>query len=255
MIDGMPGISVHFLPALTTADELAGGVVVVIDVLRATTTITTALAAGAREIFPCLEIEDARRKAAELGKQTPALLGGERHGKPIEGFNLGSSPREYTPQTVGDRTIVFTTTNGTKAMQICGKARQVLVGAFVNLSAVAKVVKSGLPIHLLCAGTDGQVTREDVLFAGAVADRLTSSQPDEFELNDQARIARDAWRQVLLSGKQLALTLRDTHGGHNLISLGMDQDIADAAQIDRYDFVPVLDTKQWRITKPEIDNK
>lgn len=248
MIDGMPGLSAHFLPALTSAKELAGSVVVVIDVLRASTTIATALAAGAREVIPCLEIEEARRKAVEMTKPS-ALLGGERHGKPIDGFNLGSSPREYTPQTVGDRTIVFTTTNGTKAMQMCASARTVLVGAFVNLSATVRKLTGATSIHLLCAGTDGQITREDVLFAGAVTEKLSGADIKEFELNDQARLARDAWRQASGSGQQLAQTLRDTQGGHNLIGLGMEHDIADAAQIDRYDFVPVLDVKQWRIVK------
>ncbi len=256
MIGGMASLCVHFLPALTTAEKLAGGVVVVIDVLRASTTIATALAAGAREIIPCLEVDDAKRKAAELRNQS-VLLGGERHGKPIPGFNLGSSPREYTSQTVGDRMVVFTSTNGTRAMQLCTAAQTVFVGAFVTLSATVRRIAGGAAIHLLCAGTEGEITREDVLFAGAVVDGVCASTEAKIDINDQARIARGTWRHMMgeldvhdpAAIERLAKNLRHTQGGHNLIALGMEQDIADAAQIDRYDFVPVLEVKQWRILK------
>ncbi len=262
MIDAMPSLSVHFLPALTTAEKLAGGAVVVIDVLRASTTIATALAAGAREIISCLEVEEAMRKAAELRNQS-VLLGGERHGKPIPGFNLGSSPREYISHTVGDRTVVFTSTNGTRAMQICTTAQAVFVGAFVTLSATVQRIAGDAAIHLLCAGTEGEITREDVLFAGAVVDRVCDLTDAKIDINDQARIARGSWRHMMrdldvhdpAAIERLAKNLRHTQGGHNLIALGMEQDIADAAQIDRYDFVPVLDVKQWRITKLTTGNK
>src|SRR5205823_10380648 len=139
--------------------------VVVIDVLRATTTIVHALAAGAREVVPCLEVEDARRIAAELGKA--AILGGERRGLPIPGFDVGNSPAEYTRQRVGGKTVVFTTTNGTRAMQRCKFASRVLLGAFVNFSAVCRELAVVDHVALVCAGTDGHVTREDTLLAGA----------------------------------------------------------------------------------------
>src|SRR5687768_3032349 len=120
-------LDVHFLPELTSPEELAGGVVVVIDVLRASTTITYALAAGARELIPCLEIDDARAAATKL-PPAQVVLGGERQGLPIAGFDLGNSPRDYTPERVGGKTVVFTTTNGTKAMLQCRQAARVLIG-------------------------------------------------------------------------------------------------------------------------------
>src|SRR5438132_9688378 len=123
----------HFLPTLMDPDELRDGTAVVIDVLRASTTICHALAAGAREVIPCLEVEEARRVAADNSGSRP-MLGGEREGVRIEGFDLGNSPGEYRPDTVGGRTVVFTTTNGTRAMLGCRSARRVLIGSFVNFS-------------------------------------------------------------------------------------------------------------------------
>ncbi len=164
-------LNAHFLPALLEPEELTGAAVVVIDVLRASTVIACALAAGAREVIPCLEVEEARKIAAGLPKGE-ALLGGERHGLPIEGFDFGNSPAEYRPDLVAGRTVVFTTTNGTRAMNACHKASRVLIGAFVNCQAVCAALPPARPIHLLCAGTSGKITREDVLFAGLVAEPL-----------------------------------------------------------------------------------
>ena len=189
-------LAVDFLPALTSPDELAGATVVVIDVLRATTVITRALALGAREVIPCLEVEEARRIAAEF-PAGQALLGGERDGLKIPGFDLGNSPREFTPEICARRTFVFTTTNGTRAMNACHRAARVLIGAFVNLSAVAAALPAEGAIHLLCSGTRGKITREDVLLAGAIVDRLMAAgKVAESAPNDQARIARAAWREL-----------------------------------------------------------
>jgi len=129
-------IDVYLLPALVEPADLAGKAVAVIDVLRATTTIIQALAAGAAEVIPCLEVEEARRIAVPLGGR--AVTGGERGGKQIPGFDLGNSPAEFTPERVAGKTVVFTTTNGTRAMQRCKEARRVLVAAFTNLSAVCR---------------------------------------------------------------------------------------------------------------------
>jgi 2-phosphosulfolactate phosphatase len=244
-------LAVHFLPALTTPEELAGGTVVVVDILRASTTITAALAAGAREVVPCLEVDEARGK-----KAGDSLLGGERGGLPIEGFDLGNSPSEYTAQRVRSRTVVFTTTNGTQALRVCNSAKRVLIGAFVNLSAVAKVLQNEGLVHVLCAGTRGRITREDVMFAGALVEVLLdrSKIPHE-NINDQARIARDVWRQAMsgirltdpAAREQLAAALRETQGGLNLTSIGLERDIPDAADIDRYQIVPQYDARSGRI--------
>jgi 2-phosphosulfolactate phosphatase len=262
----MPSIHAHFLPQLTTPEALADGTVVVIDVLRATTTITYALAAGAERIIPCGELDDARRIRDELASRRPpvaALLGGERGGLPIEGFDLGNSPAEFMTDRVSGRTIVFTTTNGTRAMLHCRQAARVLLGAFVNLQAVVARVRDAENVHLVCAGTQGEITREDVLAAGAIVHRLML--PDDplaggawsrCELNDQARIARDAWQAALppaellgstASPQWLAKALAESKGGRNLTRVGLARDIADCAALDRFGIVPELDVKAWEV--------
>jgi 2-phosphosulfolactate phosphatase len=238
-------IDVYLLPALVEPAELADKVAVVIDVLRATTTIVQALANGATQIMPCLEVEEARRLKQQLGEA--ALLGGERGGVPIPGFDLGNSPAEYTSERVRGRPIVFTTTNGTRAMLRCQAAQRVLVAAFVNFSAVCRELVNAENIALVCAGTDGHVTREDTLLAGAIVDDLTRAKRQR--LNDQAEIAADAWRTAvrMLTDRPLGMTLRECRGGRNLIETGQENDIDLAAQIDKFDSVPELDLVNWRI--------
>ncbi|MCI0360903.1 MAG: 2-phosphosulfolactate phosphatase [Planctomycetaceae bacterium] len=248
---GPQRIDVHLLPALVEPQQLARQTVVVIDVLRATTTIIHALAAGAASVAPCLELDEARRIAAGEPPGS-TVLGGERGGLPILGFDVGNSPREYTPQRVGGKLIVFTTTNGTRALLCCKAARRVLIGAFVNFSAVCRVLRDETEVSLLCAGTNGHVTREDTLFAGAVVDKLTSSPAARWILNDQAEIATDAWRSRMKGSTgagTLSQALRASCGGRNLIATGQEDDIELAAQIDKLDFVPELDLTSWRIVR------
>lgn len=258
----MKSLEVHFLPSLTSAEELNGGAVVVIDVLRATTTIIHAVAAGAREVIPCLEIDEAWRAAAGY-PPGEALLGGERGGVKIDGFDLGNSPEEYNRATVGGKTVVLTTTNGTRAMMLCRQAKRVLVGAFVNASAVARALLLEERVHLLCAGTDGEITREDVLFAGRVAHHLLSDLPGyEPQQNDPCRLAHECYQNLLAAdGIDLsagansrleeiaALTheLRHSQGGRNLIEVGLEHDIGVAAQVDRFEIVPELSLASWSI--------
>jgi 2-phosphosulfolactate phosphatase len=249
-------IDVFLLPSLAEPEQIAGRTCVVIDVLRATTTIVHAFAAGAKQVIPCLEVDEARRVASEIGPA--AVLGGERDGGKIAGFDLGNSPAEYTRQSVGGKTLVFTTTNGTRALTRCKTATRLLIGAFVNFSAVCGEIAGGDQIVLLCGGTDGEVTREDALLAGAIVVELTASggrEPPEnsrYALNDQAELAADAWRTAvrMLTDRPLGMTLRDSRGGRNLIGMGHENDIELAAQIDRFDIVPELDLSSWRIRLP-----
>lgn len=255
----MKTIAVHFLPSLTTADELAGGIVVVIDVLRASTTIVTALASGATEVIPVFEIAEAHERASALKIRTgqAPILGGERRGVPIEGFNLGNSPFEYRPEVVGNRPVIITTTNGTQALAVCGEASRVLVGAFVNFSATVKQLDGTLPVHLLCAGTDGKVTREDALFAGAVVEKLLSQGFEPQGLNDEARIAQDVWRSAvgdvclpdINANPRIEQALHFASGGLNLIELGMQRDLAYSADVDRFDFAAEFDLKTGTIRR------
>ena len=241
-------IHVHFLPELIPQQLLAQKTVVVIDVLRATTTIAHALAAGAESVVPCLEVAEVRQRKSQSGGEV--VLGGERGGTKIAGFDLGNSPSEYTPATVGGKTVLFTTTNGTRAMRRAAGAARILLAAFVNFSAVCDRLSRHDDVEILCAGTNQEVTREDVLLAGAIVDDQHRANT-RISLNDQALLAADSWsrfRQDLADHETpLHETLRSTQGGRNLIEIGLERDIEIAAQIDTLEVVPELDLETWRI--------
>src|SRR5438270_2159562 len=171
----MPGdrdVQVHLLPELIPPGSLAGGLAVVIDVLRATTTIVHALAAGCAAVIPCAEIDEARRQAKALvgGR---VVLGGERGGLKVKGFDHGNSPREYTPAVCKAATLVMTTSNGTRALLRAAEADRVLVAAFVNYSAVCEQLGGdGPPLHVVCAGSEGEPSLEDTLLDGGLGDYL-----------------------------------------------------------------------------------
>ena len=261
-----PSLSVYALPTQVAPEELAGATAVVMDVLRASTTIITALEAGAREVIPCLEIEEAQAAAAEF-LPGEVLLGGERHGRRIEGFDLGNSPAGYTPDVVAGKTLIFTTTNGTRALGRCRLAQRVLVGAFVNATAVVDELLGVDRIFLMCAGTEGQLSRDDFLMAGFLVDRLERQGGATYELNVQAADARKEWLSAFPSptarglsqfgrglsqflwskngtvpfeSEPLARQLTDSLGGENLVKIGMEDDILAAAQVDRFAHVPEL---------------
>jgi 2-phosphosulfolactate phosphatase len=243
----MGRVRVHLLPERVRPQELAGGSCVVIDVLRATTTIVAALANGARGVVPCQSIDEAKARAAAVG--TGAVLAGERGGLRIAGFALGNSPAEYTSAAVSGQTVVLTTTNGTRALVHARLAAEVFVGALVNLSAVVAALTGRQNIDLLCAGTDGQVTEEDVLAAGAIVERLTTL--NVHELSGNASAARDAWRAVARADDArgaLIAALRASAGGRNLVAIGMEGDIALAAELDCYPLAPRYDPASGLIT-------
>lgn len=226
------------------SSDTEGGIAVVIDVLRASTTIATALANGAVAVRACGAVADARAAARAAGRGAgDCLLGGERGGLPIEGFDLGNSPAEYTARRVGGRRVVTTTTNGTAAVEACPLAAALLVGCLVNRRAVAARVVGLLdelgtrPVHLVCAGTDGAVSEEDVLAAGAILD---AAGPSPSSLDAPAALALRAFRAVAADGGLVA-ALERSRGGRNLLAIGMGGDIAAAAALDTIQIVPRLD--------------
>ncbi len=249
-------LNVYALPTLVTPEELAGSAAVVIDILRASTTMIYALEAGARHVVPCLEVEDAREIASSL-PPGEAVLGGERKGVLIDGFDLANSPAEYTPSSVGGRTVVFTTTNGTRALAQCRSAAAVYIGAFVNATALVERLIGQEQIHLVCAGTAGQYSRDDVLFAGLVVERIQRLSGLPYQSNVQALTARENWVSSFavpyatgaepLSSDLLAAELRKSVAGQNVVAIGREEDIDAASQIDRFTSVPQLDTKTFRI--------
>ena len=228
-------VQVHLLPALVPAGALAGGLAVVIDVLRATTTVVHALAAGCKAVLPCAEVEEARELAGGM-RVGRVLLGGERGGAPLPGFDLGNSPREYTAKLCRGNTLVLTTTNGTRALLCAAAAARTLVAAFVNYSAVCEQLRQDpRPVHIVCAGTEGAVSLEDSLLAGALVDFLC--QAGEARLNDGARLAWDCFEN---HGRVLGGALEVSKHGSHLRAIGFSGDVADAAEVDRFALVPEL---------------
>jgi 2-phosphosulfolactate phosphatase len=244
----MPQIRVHFLPAAVDPAALAGGVTIVIDQLRASSTICQALASGAECVVPFLQVDEALAAADAFGRDR-ALLGGERHGKIIDRFDLGNSPLEYRPEVIAGRRLFFTTTNGTRAMLHARYAVRTLIGSALNRRAVAEAADA-LQVDILCAGTGGEETAEDILAAGAIAATLHELFPSGPPVNSHAGTAAalDAWEAVLVAAEvtgctpsqQLAIAMRDAPGGRNLLEIGHDYDLEACAQLDSLDVVPEL---------------
>jgi 2-phosphosulfolactate phosphatase len=186
------------LPALAKRD-LRGTACVVFDVLRATSTFVTALHNGAEAIVPVSEISEA---LAVRSKQPDVLLGGERNGVRIYAdgidFDFGNSPREYLPEKVGDKTIVSTTTNGTRALRACVGAKSILAASFLNLSATADLLRREKceNILLVCAGTRENPALEDILAAGALIELLSAREDPRPTLSNSAQIAFEKFAEA-----------------------------------------------------------
>ncbi len=230
-------VSTYLLPDQVRPEELTGGVAVVIDVLRATTTITRALSEGATAVIPCGEIEPARSLAGSYPPGT-VLLGGERGGQPIAGFDLGNAPVEYSRDRVEGKTVVMTTTNGTRALLRAETAERVLVAAFANLTAVVTALAGERrSIHLLCSGSEGEVSLEDTLLAGAIASRLAATRTD-IRLSEASLLARTLFEgSGRLENDRLAL-FRSARGGQTLLQIGREDDLLWAARCDTSTVVP-----------------
>jgi len=212
--------------------------VVIVDVLRASTTIVTALGAGARAVVPVATPDAGRR----LRDSDPSLLlGGERGGTTIGGFDLGNSPLEYTPQRVHDRVICMTTTNGVPLAVSMSASQCLLWGSLRNARAVASAaVRARSPVVLACAGTDGRMAIEDVLGAGAIVAALSSMRGGAITLgSDSTRIALELFR---LMKDTLHDTLLESTHGKTLRALGFSEDIAFAAELDaETSVVPIME--------------
>lgn len=240
-------VRVHLLPALFEPGELRDGVAVVIDLLRATTTIVSALAAGAERVIPCGEVDEARRLAAQF-ERSAVLLGGERGGVRIAGFDLGNSPSEYSAEVVAGRTLVFTTTNGTRALLAAREARVLIVAAFANLNAVVgRLAAEAGPVHLVCAGTDGAVTLEDVLCAGTIVAGLLRADPSCDTTDDGAQLALCLSERAGSDYHRHLSMLRSSRGGRNLLEHGFDADIVTASRWDTTALVPDVSRDPWQI--------
>jgi 2-phosphosulfolactate phosphatase len=227
-------IDVHFEPAAPLPD-LAGSTVVVIDVLRATSSIVEALANGAQGVYPARSTEEAIKLASSLGPEDTFLCG-EYRGRMIEGFALGNSPREFSAERVAGKRLVMSTTNGTPAFFLAAEGVRVLACSFTNLTAVASEVLETDSIVVLCAGMQGLFSLDDAVCAGALVQRIRTAIEQEVMLNDAA-----------MGAVEMALTFRinadflgSTTTGKRLIKIGLQEDLDACAQIDRHSVVPEM---------------
>ena len=229
-------IDVFFTPLGLNPGDLTGRGVVVVDALRASTTVITALANGAKAVIPAATAEDAVRLASNLEKDG-VVLAGERKSLKIEGFALGNSPREMTAAAVGGKTIVLATTNGTPALVAAQGGDPVLVGAPANFRALAARARAVLEqrgeLVVLCAGRDKQFAVEDGYTAGRLI-KAVRRGVKRLELNDAARAA------IALTDAVATWTeaLEGSDAARQLAEADLAEDVSFAAKPDRFTVVP-----------------
>ncbi|MDT8341540.1 MAG: 2-phosphosulfolactate phosphatase [Longimicrobiales bacterium] len=239
-------VQVLFTIPETAGVDVAGATVAVVDVLRATSTMVTALARGARAVFPSASTEDALRLAQSLGRED-TLLCGERRGLRIQGYDLGNSPLEYTREVVEGRRLIMNTTNGTRAILVMEDADAVLALAFLNLGAVASEVRERERLICLCAGREDAFALEDAVCAGLLLQRLRA-EGVELDPDDGARAALALAQAHEPNEAFLASTL----AGRALLASELGADLAWCARVDALAVVPVLrDRMLVPLSEPE----
>lgn len=238
-------LDVVLLPKHLEPHHLTNRTVVVFDVLRATTTMAAALAAGVAEIRVFASVQDAMIAAA--WDPGPRILCGEENCLPPAGFDLGNSPGQFRRELHAGRTVYMSTTNGTRAIIAAKNTQTIIIGALVNAAATARaIVAASNDVTLLCAGTGGEVAVEDVIGAGAVMvalSRLISFRTD----SDTSLMAR---RLFEMSADNLRAALSESRGGRNVIAAGLLADIDYAARLDALDVAGFVDkqtlsVKRW----------
>ncbi|MDF2720415.1 MAG: 2-phosphosulfolactate phosphatase [Paenibacillus sp.] len=225
---------VDVIPTVNEArvDGLFQKTVIVIDVLRATSTIVTALAHHCSSVIPVETVNQA------LQLQQPGdLLGGERQCKKIAGFHYGNSPLEYTAADISGKRIVMTTTNGTRAIQKCQRAFRTLAGSLLNAEACAKAAFSlRRDVAIVCSGTRDEFCLEDGLCAGLLLCYLRQLNEEPVATNDFGIAMQLAYER---SAGRLTETLLDSDSGQRLCKLGLEEDVHFCAQLNRFELVPV----------------
>lgn len=239
-------VEVFFGIQTVTAADIANRVVAVIDVLRASTSITIALANDAKNVIPFDSSEEAVNRSKSF-ERSEVRLAGERRMLAIPGFDLGNSPREFTRDAVEGKTILMSTTNGTATLAGVTGARDVLVASYVNLSAVLAMLRSalrgGTEVVLICAGRERQFALEDAACAGRYARAIVRRVP-EVEVNDATQACMLLDRKY---GDNIQRLFHDSAHGKALIEAGFEEDLPMCAAVDSYSVVPVYQDRQ--ITK------
>ena len=243
-------IDVLFGAQQLTPQDTQGRIVAVIDVLRASTTMAVALANGARAIIPAESPDAAVTRSKQL-ERGAFLLAGERRMLKMDGFDLGNSPREHTREVVEGKTVLLSTTNGTKALLAVQGARDVVVASYVNLTAVSTMLRTalrgGADITIVCAGQDRQFALEDAGCAGRyvahVSKRLTG-----IDVNDAALAATLIDKKY---GDNILRLFNTAAHGRALSAAGFVDDLAVCAAVDSYPVIPVYQDRQITMLGPD----
>ncbi|MBI4421315.1 MAG: 2-phosphosulfolactate phosphatase [Gemmatimonadetes bacterium] len=248
-------LSVYFTPVGLPPAAIAGKPVIVVDILRATTSIVAAIASGARAVVPAASGEEALRIAQNLEKDG-RLLAGERGCVRIPGFDLGNSPLEMTPEVVARKTVVLATTNGTPALLAADAGRPVIVGAVTNFTAAAAAARAAVAeleeeeLSIVCAGREKLFALEDAYAAGRFAQAVLarkSRAKRSLELNDGAMAAIELVRRY---GTKWKLAVTASAAARELQRLKFKADVQAATETDQYDVVPVYaDRRITRLTR------
>lgn len=228
-------IDLAFTPFELEKKDLAGKAVVVIDSLRATSTMVTAFENGCAGFIPVAAIEEARELAAALNDPN-VLLGGERGARALEGFQVGNSPRDYSPEKVRGKVVIMTTTNGTRALVAARKAGEVFIGAFLNLTAVCRrLMESGRDVIIACSGEKNLFCLEDFVCGGAIIACL-NGDGNPLVLTDSARAARILYDHF---SADICAMLEGSEWGQYLDGVGLGEDVRICGRIDSSGLVPV----------------
>ena len=240
-------VDVYFTPQQTDETHFRDRNVVVIDVLRASTSIATALHNGAREVIPVTTVESAVKISANL-TGAAVLLGGERNGKIIEGFHLGNSPLEYSEEKVKGKSIIFSSTNGSQAIVKAHYARELVVCGFVNIGVVADHLKTCTgDLFIVCSGDNGMFSMEDTVCAGLLIRRLSHLDAVKLDLSDAALAAVTLSRSV---GKSTLKMIQTSEHGKYLVGIGFAEDCAVCARVDSVPVLPQLVGNVIKVKSP-----
>ncbi|CAN5449191.1 2-phosphosulfolactate phosphatase family protein [soil metagenome] len=227
----MRSIDVCLSPELLHLYDIKGKIVVVIDILRATSCMTTALAHGIRSIKPVASLEECKT-LKELG----LICAAERDGKKAEGFDIGNSPFSYMDPSLRGKEVAMTTTNGTLAISLSKSAKQVIIGSFLNLEALSEYLrKQEADVLLLCSGWKGKVNLEDTVFAGAVVENLK----EYFDPFCDAPLA--AQHLFNMAKNDLETFLQNSSHVKRLKKLNIEEDISFCLTSNKYHIIPVLE--------------
>ncbi len=243
-------LDVFFTPIQAKIADTAGRLVVIVDVLRASTTVATALGNGAKTVMPVEGADEVISRSKEFHR-SQTILAGEQKMLPITGFDLGNSPQDFTKKAVEGKTILITTTNGTRALLGVQGARDIVIASYVNFTAVLAMMKvaasSNTDIAVICAGEEGGFTLEDAACAGRYV-RALPKRSDSMHLNDAASAS------VLIEkkyGENIAKLFKESSHGQALQEAGFGDDLAAAAEVDAYPVVPIYQERQITKLGPE----